>query len=71
MILEEKLDPEVINKMTDEEKIELARQAYAEYLHFAHEVSDKQKHVLNKALQIIKEKKINEVRNYIKSNFPD
>lgn len=69
MILDQAIDHQALQKLTDEEKIDLARKAFAEYLSIAHDVSEKQKHILEKALSNLQTKKIDELRQYIQNNF--
>lgn len=71
MILEQPIDPQELQRLSDEEKIELARKAFAEYLSIAHEVGEKQKHILEKALSNLQNKKIDELRQFIQNNFND
>ncbi len=71
MILDQPIDPQALQKLSDDEKITLARKAFAEYLSIAHEVGEKQKHILEKALSNLQNKKIDELRDYIQNNFSD
>ncbi len=69
--LKQPIDPAKIQAMNDEQKVELARQAYADFLHIAHEVGEHQKEILDKALKELENKKIDEVRDYIDANFKE
>ncbi len=71
MVLDDSIDPKQLQQMSDQEKIELARKAYAEFLHIANEVSEHQKEILDEALDQLRGKKIEEVRAFIQQNFPD
>jgi len=67
MILDKPIDVAAIQAMSDKEKIELVKLAYAEYLHVLYEVGDEQRAILDKALKEIEHKKIEEIRTYIQT----
>lgn len=67
MILDKPIDLAAIRAMTDKEKIELVKRAYAEYLSVLHEVGEEQRAILDKALKEIEHQKIEAIRAYIQT----
>jgi len=56
-----------VGKRTDAEKIKLAKQAYAKYLHTIHDISVEQKTLLDAELKKIEQMKIDQLRAYIQT----
>lgn len=63
------LDEQLVDtsKLTDAERIKLAKQAYAEYLHAIHDLSVEQKVLLNAELLKVEQMKIEHLRQFIQS----
>lgn len=62
MILDRPIDTQRITQMSEEEKIELAKAAYREFIDLVHHVGQEQRDILDKALAQIEEEKIQSIR---------
>lgn len=68
MILDKPIDPNYIATLSEEEKIKLAQQAYAEFAQIVNQIGDEQRKSLGKILSEVENEKIAEVRQAIQQH---
>ena len=65
MILDQPIDPNYINGLSEEEKIRLAKQAYTEFAQLIESISEEQKEKLAQILDQVEAQKISEIKELI------
>lgn len=68
MILDKPIDPNYIASLSEEDKIKLAQQAYAEFSQIVNQIGDEQRAALGKILSEVENEKIAEVRQAIQEH---
>lgn len=66
MILDKPIDPAKIQALTDEQKMELAKRVYAEFLSIMHEITEEQQLLLDETLKQLEGEEIDDIRATIK-----